>query len=403
MATHAAGFSVLWSSEAAEADAPSSADAISVASDFVQVGAVHQAPVGPSGGVLNTIEGVSVASCGRGGLRSTALSDVVSFQGYIVAAGGTFAATCTGSLEWSIDGTRLANGVASILGTPRSPPTVPTFQLGGAALAATGVPTVIFGVATVAHPQPLAPYFGRAAFNEFVQIPPDQTFNVPAALARLRQQMVQSGSEFELGTQSNGDVRSVRDCEFAAMDPRGWVWLRPEDIGNQIEQIPADIGQNSAEHFRFFPNAFFRRTSYVDGLQLAVVDSTSITEPADALTQPFTLATVEFVPQNSTWLFIVDGQPYCVRILHPEGSDFRRPDEIWNGVIVPALQNARGPSTSLDTRSPFTFVFFNGESIDQTGLVDRLRYLQYATMLKLNEGGGGITVVFIPQGSGNNN
>lgn len=403
MTTFAAGLYVTWSSECAESDAPSSTDTIQTPfQTAINGGGVTDFPIGNAFSSL--YNGIVLPSCGRAGSRPSSVLGrelVPWWEGFVTGPAATFHCSTNGGFLWEVNGVPVANGTPTIRGTGRFPPAVPTLRFAGAALAAIGGSGVSAeGVATLAYP-PQAAYSGRSHFNEFVELPPDTRSGQPVALARIRAQLQAPSASFNLGTQSNGQDRVLQSCGFAAMDAAGWIYLRPEDIGNEIQQIPPEVSQNTTQHFRFYPNAFFRRTQYVDGLHVAVIDSLSITSDPQ-VSQPFRLIEVQFVPDNSTWLFIIDGQPICVRIAHPEGSDFRRPDEIWNGVIVPAIQNAQGPRTSLVTQTPEIFTIVIPGPAEQSGLVDKLRYMQYARMLSVNQGFG-FTFTDFPQNGGVNN
>jgi hypothetical protein len=408
MGTHAAGFYVTWSGECAEADTPTSADAYLMSNQPWQLGGAGW--FGPLGaGAFASLSGLSLPTCGRGGMREARSGGAVAaFHGFIRdGVGATHTAhTYGGTQEWEIDGVALANGADTILPNKRwpvtgialAPPGVTCLNLGGAALAALGGAVQDFDGYVVVRYAGISPRYGRSCFEDFVSIPPDSIIGAPQALARLRAQIAQGGASFSVGTQTDGKERVLQSCQFAGLDPAGVVWVRPEDIGNQVEQIPPLVGSNTAQHFRFFPNAFLRRVSYVDGLGLAVVDDLPITEqppvgPGGG-SQPYRILQVDAAPENSTWVLIIDGQAVCVRLTHPSGSDYRRPDEIWNAVIVPAIQNVQGPASALPYKSP---VLFSPLVPEQRGFLDKMRYLQYARMLSVNGADGEITTTDIPQ------
>jgi hypothetical protein len=95
------------------------------------------------------------------------------------------------------------------------------------------------------------------------------------------------------------------------------------------------------------------------------------------LGQPFQITSVLEAPTASRWLFVVDGVSEIVDIEHPDGSDFRRGDEIWNNVIAPLIHSAQGPSTSLEILAGD-----NPVAGDVLGLAGKLRYLQYARYIE---------------------
>lgn len=274
----------------------------------------------------------------------------------------------------------VAVGDSPIEQATRYPPSAAQAHLSGDALTA-GLagddPVASSGFALLGGVASSGYYLGRSHFNEFVDVPPNSLFDQSAAVIGIGQQLQNAGASFVLGTTSSGQTRVLRDCQYAGQDPTGLMWIRPEDIGNQIEQIPADKNNNTAQHFRFYPNAFFRTVSYINSVGSAYFDLSSI----DSLlvNQPFILRQVEEAPTASTWLIIIDGQPQVVTVAHPAGSDFRRPDEIWNGVWVQLIQNANGPSTSA--LSLIRVGSSTGAGV--ASFFNRLRYLQYARMLSM--------------------
>lgn len=415
MSTHVGGFFATWSSEPSADDGHADAQAVSTLGNWVAV-ANNGGPGGFSGQLgpnfmLAFNGGIAAATCGRGGsrVRTPAFGQagfpgsVVMWQGYIQDdLGVRYAAwTIAGTTEWTIEGARVDNfGAQSIINPDRAPPSSPLLRLLGLGPIG-GQPTFFQGVATIAYPGGGA-YFGRSHFTEFIESPPNAFDSPVQALQRIRQQLAAPSHPFVLGTTSGGVERSLADCDYAGLDAAGVLWIRPEDIGNLVEQIPSELAQNSAQHFRFYPNAFFRRSRYVSGLHAPYTDTTSIDAPGPELdpglgpTQPYVLRVVNFTPTNSTWLLVLDGQPVCVRINHPQGSDLRRPDEIWNGAIVPLIQQAQGPSTAALVDRIFPFNIFG----DTGGLIDRLKYVQFARMLALFDDSGDFDLTDIPQGQG---
>jgi hypothetical protein len=153
------------------------------------------------------------------------------------------------------------------------------------------------------------------------------------------------------------------------------AFIDPSDIGGANEQLPADVGSNTAARFAFHPSAFVRRSDYTRSVAVRTIDSVPIAQ-TNNLNQPVQIVSITTAPTASDWLMVIDGHMQIVRIPHPVGSDLRRPRDIWNSVIVPALQGGQGPGTPRVWDDPN-----NG-----TGMValDRLRYLSYARCLFIN-------------------
>lgn len=386
MTTHRGGFFVSWSDEKSEHDTSPDASVISIdARAWTADGAGgFLLEIGdPIGGIALATQGRHGSTTGNvgGGVRHVWLAtttDAPAVQ-LLETAGNLITAQ-----GWSSDlltaMAATAAGDNPVEAPNRYPPSATSAHLSGDALTlglAGDNPVASSGFALIGGPNTSGYYLGRSHFSEFLDVPPNGVFERSEAITRIGQQLQSAGSTVTLGTQSNGQARQLIDCQFAGQDPTGVMWIRPEDIGNQIEQIPADRTLNTAQHFRFFPNAFFRTVSYVNAVGSAYFDLSSI--DSDLVGQPFILRQVEDAPTASTWLVIIDGQPQVVTFAHPAGSDFRRPDEIWNGVIVPIIQNAGGPGTSAFSllRTASTILPGNGS------FINRMRYLQYARLLSM--------------------
>lgn len=384
MPSHAATFFVSWAREPAEAPTPSNADAVRT-----QVSAFNTNPDGSVSGMLGSSPGFRQSTCGRFGARTLEVFPYIKHVFLFITDGAAaefVAIASPPTAEWSINGVRVDNGgFPPVRGFARFPPATPEVVFGGAALAlfGGGGPVSARGDVTLAYDEDGHPYLGRSHFIDFAELPPDSLTNSFNVVARMRGKLRDAGAEYDVGAGGSNPQRILRDCGFAGMGPDGIIWMRPGDIGNAPDEIPAELDENDADNFRYFPNAFFRRTPYINTIGNAFTDPLAITDPGLG-SQPFTLREVDFTPNVSTWLFIIDGQPQCVRIAHPAGSDLRRPDEIWNAVIVPAIQNADGPSTvQLGLRAGLVPV----TALDVQKFVNRLRYLEYASMLQVTDQG----------------
>ncbi len=233
--------------------------------------------------------------------------------------------------------------------------------------------------------------YGRMRFMEFVDTaqgtPPDSEINFPFKLGQLEKQF-DAGSQALLGTQSNGTKVFANDCGAAFVSHTGCVFMTSSDVGNKTEQIPVDVQNNTADAFRFFPNCFFRRTAYVrrvegieDSLGFLKRASPAFPPPIDA-SQPLAFVQVNRPPTHTRWGFVIDGQYEEAIIAHPPGSDFRKALDIWNNVIVPAINvnERRGASLPMFRVSqpldPGPLVF------GQFGILRELTYIQFAELLQ---------------------
>jgi len=235
-------------------------------------------------------------------------------------------------------------------------------------------------------------------FSEFVDIPPDTANNVAGALDRLNRQFRNGTGRAFLGTTSAGQDVFAKDAAAALMPCSRRIFLRASDIGNQNEQIPTSVANNTPSHFRFFPGAFFRRTDYIRSLlqeSPGTPDGTSIIETGAGF-QPYTLSVVNRAPTQSAWRIIVDGVRHDIWISHPNGSDFRTALEIWNGVWALALQTHEPVLNPLPILGTWDR---SGDPLagSQRGLLHRIKYLQYAELLAVSDRQTGITTD-TPQG-----
>lgn len=140
-------------------------------------------------------------------------------------------------------------------------------------------------------------------------------------------------------------LTAVRQCSAAFPDPWGRVLLSPSDIGSGPGQIPTGRRSWLGSMFDNHPQTFVRLTTQVRGLAAATRYGLTDLTPITGSPAMFRLYQVVRAPSHSTWRFIIDGQPQEVTFAHPQGSDYRRPVDIWNNVIVPAFQSMTGVGT----------------------------------------------------------
>lgn len=295
-------------------------------------------------------------------------------QSVAVAGNKAIEAQGNGDDFWAVNGVLATNGGSdpffafNPVNNGRQNPGV-GLTIAGDALTATGALTEARGVAHWAHYSGLS-YQSVEMWCDLEEWPPG-TANLGSTYAiTLHERLENMGSTFSLGTKSNGEEVVLRDCGYAAFTPNGQLWLRPEDFGNQNEQIPISVGDNTPQHFRFFPGVFFRRGAYVHSVGRINPDPIAINLENQA-SQPFRLTVVGAAPTASDWLVSIDGAAQLVRIFHPAGSDLRRPDEIWQALWVPALQ--------LGSNFPNYLVLSTSGLVANsfTATISRLRYAQY--------------------------
>lgn len=215
-------------------------------------------------------------------------------------------------------------------------------------------------------------YVGHAHFIDFEDQPP-ATGAISSEAGNLLAKLSDGGSPTTLGISASGPITAL-NCSLAGIAPEGAVYIRPEDIGNAAEQIPASVTANSKAHFRFHPSVFVRRSAYYNGIMRRVQDPLDVAVPN--LAQPLRIVSVTQDPLSSNWMLLIDGQMSLVSILHPDGSDLRRPRDIWNQVLSPAIEGSASARAAITVGIP-------GSSQSSVGVLARLKYVEYARCLPL--------------------
>lgn len=178
------------------------------------------------------------------------------------------------------------------------------------------------------------------------------------------------------------------DCVFAGPSPFAAVWVDASDVGpttTERTRIPVDIASNNVASYQRYPAAFFRRPTFARAVERP--------EPAN----PASIHTLDGAPAiyttavdvtASRWWFQVDGVGFHVLLQHgaPNYSGLRRPADIWNQVIVSAL-NREAP---LD-------LFSLGGGTPLRGLLQRLEFMEYATFLDGYDSEGNPAYTLTPQ------
>lgn len=295
----------------------------------------------------------------------------------IVAAQLFFAGGFTGTLvsaagrtTWSVSGTgvaatnaTLANGAAVFDDDSRN-----LVLVGGAAAtlvaaAATTVQAFAYykrgpnggvGVAGVptqgsAQPQWSSALVGAFADDALGDVPP--TGDLRGMFAREELRLTAAGGGGSSVVQPGGTI-PLRMCDASYTDPWGRVLLTGSDVGTGVGQISPLRSSWLASQFDAHPQCFVRLTSKVRGLATAQTFTFTDTTPINSSPAVMRLYTVVRAPTHSTWLVVIDGVPQTLTFAHPAGSDLRRPADIWNAVLVPAMltrSNTGGPGTPAGT------------------------------------------------------
>lgn len=172
------------------------------------------------------------------------------------------------------------------------------------------------------------------------------------------------GNEYRLPNQT-----VVQDCSYAAVSPEGMIWILPADYGTNVSN---NVATNTADSFRNHPGVFVRRegAAYLRALTRRWRDQQTIV--ATTVGQPIGIYQVANPVTSSKWLIVVDGIAEVVYLQHPANTDFRRPVDIWNNVIVPLIRSTGSNGTRVTTTDLY------GAPI---GTETRWQYLSYARFL----------------------
>lgn len=322
---------------------------------------------------------------------------IAAVHGFLVAGATTaYMFAIPGITDVVINGVSLANNAAdaiqasTVIADGRLAPPI-NLQIDGAAEAAVravGAPGGASQFSIVQAYPPQLEYKGYTQLLAFEDEPPDTLLDGQTKTDSLLVAIKHNGARYFLGTTTAGVDEYLNDCRFAAVSPHGAVWVLPTDIGNNAEQIPSSVLQNSAAHFNFHPSVFIRRSDYVRQVRRVLVDTEAL-NTGNLGSQPLAIHQINTALVDSDWLIVVDGVMSLVRLAHPAGSDFRRPKDIWNNVWVPLLQGSQ--SSAL----PIHFLGGNGLYTGVTVSADRLRYLEYARFIAP---GSSFSITTNPQG-----
>lgn len=292
----------------------------------------------------------------------------------------------------SIDGTSLDNDTALIISTSgfasgRLAPDIILDFNGDAATALAALTGTTIGLdVNVEAGYIHETYMGMQQFCEFQEQPPNTGGSGHERLNELLNLFEVSSARFQIGVDTNGAAVFVEQAGFAALDPSAVIYIRPEDIGPNALQIPADMTDNSAAAFRAHPSVFYPsgKSQYVRAITRQGIDSEDV---AAATTQPIKIISVTAAPTSSLWLVTIDGAPMIVRVSHPTGSDLRRPRDIWESAILPII-NQGGANQGAETYTQI------GNGLGDA-VLSRLTYADYWRCLPLpgtritQTGGGG--------------
>lgn len=310
---------------------------------------------------------------------------VTEVIGYLTTSDGTRAAlgAISGVNGWFLDGVYTVNGAVdaieaiTTIGIGRQT-TQYRLNFSGAArtaiLALSGDPLSLSVEVRYRPERKFRGFFnGFSTFGEFVTVPPAAIpanqnadyINAPAFVDSMLLKFAQGGPRYNVAPVGATPVYA-NECSFAAVDVTGFVIVEPGDIGVGPGQIPAGVGDNTAERFRYHPNTFFRVSEDVKGVAVRRGDTISL--PTLALnSQPIGIYVNEATLVDTRWLFQIDGETIIANFHLDSALTPKTPLQLYNQVIAPIIQGSEATARAVTINSSFK--------------LDRLRYLHYARML----------------------
>ena len=162
------------------------------------------------------------------------------------------------------------------------------------------------------------------------------------------------------------------DCVYASTGPDGAVWVDLSDIGVSTSEstlIPTELAANTAAAFQRYPSVFYRRPAFARGVIFAAPslgDRESDDITTDAGVPTIYQTNVDLVA--STWVLQIDGTAIIATISHAGVLGLRKPLDVWNLLIVPAIQR----NQALD--------LWDGS--DVVGKLGRLEWLECARFVE---------------------
>lgn len=206
--------------------------------------------------------------------------------------------------------------------------------------------------------------------------PPESTADLEATIRRVERELWGSGGVF---TTPAGN--RINACSFAAPLPEGLVYVASGDIGVGDNQIPADVASNTGDRYRNHPGVFFAHKTGGDQRSIEAIGYDADADPVSGFDGSLYIIEITAAPVASRWIWVVDGSPMEAVILHPTGSDYRRPRDIWNNVVAAAMSSPapnQGPLLYRDSVSGVDRVF---APLATTMDLQRLQYARFVEPL----------------------
>jgi hypothetical protein len=198
---------------------------------------------------------------------------------------------------------------------------------------------------------------------------------LPLAARSMAQLKARGAGRLVLAASGTSEI-AVVGCAGA------YGWRNPivlaADIGLGFGQIAADKATWNASMFAPHPRAFVRSATAIHQLQLIGPTDSTVTQDYPPVTSDLALAPLTAAAATfSVWRLLIKGNA-CTVILSHNGLDVRRPRDIWNQVLVPAMNRGATPTPIYGYRYGL-----NQKQFFPIGQLEELEYLDYALCLDL--------------------
>lgn len=162
------------------------------------------------------------------------------------------------------------------------------------------------------------------------------------------------------------DGTVILGAGYSGIGPDGTVTIDAADYGNSF---PSNVTQNTPNAYANNPNVFYTQKG------CSTLLGTVVRVPGGSISlanahQPVGIYSVSGPQLRSNWFFVIDGNPIVCTLAH---ADLRRPRDIWNQIIAPAVERNSAGNNRLATIDPDT------QAVN--GTIGRLQYLDFARYL----------------------